>query len=419
MGLIRNRIPKLAGPEKHTAKFYASFRDADGRAQKIRFTRDRKESERLYRRWIVENYDNTTIISQEELEDKQGFIACLPLIADAYVQAQAKRVRPDEAPRKQGTISVTQFYAIKKFAVNVVAWMHEHFGERLGITSFSDLVDAEDYNLMMLDFTHRFSTSQISKHRNCFWDLARFARTKPFEQRLRFSREDVRPFGGGEQRRERAIPTVDILRQILLAATVEEEVWIWMAIGLAFGNDDLARSKPLHFGSERYDLRRGKTGIERYGCMRPLVWAQLCRHLQQNPRKPDELLFVSQTGHSLVYTRTKTADEIKNGTRTHRPTPMPYVKVDLVSRKWRKLLERSGVVGWSEGFYVLRHLGATAFGTMPGISLNEMKRFLGHTTSQMADHYMRPLRPGVEDTVNWVNRMLQSADPDVWRSVSA
>ena len=79
MGLIRNRIPKLCGPEKHTGKYYVFFRDVDGRAQKTRFTPDRTESDRLCRRRVVEHYDNAVIVPGDDQQDKCGFVPYPPL----------------------------------------------------------------------------------------------------------------------------------------------------------------------------------------------------------------------------------------------------------------------------------------------------------------------------------------------------
>jgi len=51
-------------------RYYASYRDADGKCQRRRFTRDRKGSEQEYRRWVIENYDDTADIV---IRDRSGF----------------------------------------------------------------------------------------------------------------------------------------------------------------------------------------------------------------------------------------------------------------------------------------------------------------------------------------------------------
>jgi len=59
----RNRIPKLSEkPEPGTGRYYTSYRAAGGSARRQRFTKDRKESEQLYRRWVIEHYDDSVDI---------------------------------------------------------------------------------------------------------------------------------------------------------------------------------------------------------------------------------------------------------------------------------------------------------------------------------------------------------------------
>ena len=64
------------------------------------------------------------------------------------------------------------------------------------------------------------------------------------------------------------------------------------------------------------------------------------------------------------------------------------------------------------GFYVLRHLGATEFGSRPGCSLSDIRRWLGHAaSSSMADVYMRPVAPEHRDVVEWVRARLLGNKP--------
>ena len=75
---------------------------------------------------------------------------------------------------------------------------------------------------------------------------------------------------------------------------------------------------------------------------------------------------------------------------------------------WAKLRTKIGEKPKTlSGFYVLRHLGATEFGSRPGTSIAEMKRWLGHAAaSEVADVYMRPLPPENKAVVVWVRGML-------------
>lgn len=57
------RIPKLSEkPAPGTERYYTSFRGPIGSARRQRFIKDHKESELLYRRRVVETYDDSADI---------------------------------------------------------------------------------------------------------------------------------------------------------------------------------------------------------------------------------------------------------------------------------------------------------------------------------------------------------------------
>ena len=97
----RQRIPKLSEkPEPRTGRYYASFRGPNGTARRRRFTKDRKESEPLYRRWVVEHYDDTAgIIIRDGSGFKGDMERTLPYIANAFLRHDEGRVRLDGALR--------------------------------------------------------------------------------------------------------------------------------------------------------------------------------------------------------------------------------------------------------------------------------------------------------------------------------
>lgn len=415
----RKRIPKLSEkPEPGTGRYYTSYRAASGSSRRQRFTRDYKESEQLYRRWVIEHYDDSVDIIVRDGSSLNGHLErTLPYIANALIQHDEGRVRPDGLPRTGGTISLRVFHDNRHQVVNILKWCKEHFGDRLKRESFRDLFTETDYETMMMAFSKRFSSSQINKHRQRFWQLVKFAKRRPFQVRLAFGPDEVRQFGGTESRREREIPTVGMIRKLLNAASERERLWIWLGMGLGFGNDDLARARPIHFDRESYDMRRGKTGIARYGATRSMVWAHLQRHLEAHPHDENDLLFKTRTGRPLVWVETKTEDELRYGTTTHGPTAMPYKRTDSVLQAFRRLKRRAGLEDWREGFYVWRHVGATAYAAREDthISVAALRTFLGHGKSDAADQYMKPLTPQVKEVVEWVNRMLDSDDPNAWK----
>ncbi len=413
----KRRIPKLSSkPEPGTGRYYASYRDPAGKPRRQRFSNDRAESELAYHRWVVENYDQSAaIIAPAGNIGKGNINQSLPAIANAYIQHEKQRVRTDGARRAKGTISLRVFDDNRRQVVSILQWCKQRYAARLGRTPLDQLVTATDYESMMLSFVTRLSDSQINKHRQRFWEIVRFARRAPYGIRLPFGHEDVRKFGGTELRKSRSIPTVKMIQGILKAATPRERLWIWMGLGLGFGNDDLSRARVAHFDADSYDMRRGKTGFARYGVMRPLVWLHLRDYLKDNPREADELLFVTRNGRPLVWVTAKSKDEMVNGTSTRGPAKTPFKRCDSMAQAWRKLKMRAGVEDWREGFYVWRHLGATAYASLPGTGIAQLRTYLGHGKSNAADEYLKPLTPETKQVVEWINLMLDSDDLNAWK----
>jgi integrase len=59
------------------------------------------------------------------------------------------------------------------------------------------------------------------------------------------------------------------------------------------------------------------------------------------------------------------------------------------------------------GFYMLRHLGATEYGSRESVSIGQVKRWLGHSaSSRVADQYMKPVSPEDKSVVEWVRAAL-------------
>jgi hypothetical protein len=96
---------------------------------------------------------------------------------------------------------------------------------------------------------------------------------------------------------------------------------------------------------------------------------------------------------------------------TAKGMPLVHEHADSVHQWWSKLVKRLGEpckgVG---GFYSLRHLGATEFGSRDGCSIGAMKRWLGHSAgSDMADVYMKPVSPENRTVIEWVRTALRTA----------
>ena len=135
--------------------------------------------------------------------------------------------------------------------------------------------------------------------------------------------------------------------------------------------------------------RRGKSGVEPYGDTPPMVWKAIEDYLQTVARDDGELMFVTVKGMPVVH---QNADSIKQW--------------------WRKLRKgfEKDATGLG-GFCVLRHLGATEFGSRPGCSIGAMKRWLGHSaSSDVAGVYMRPIAPEYRAVIEWVREALRTGE---------
>jgi integrase len=175
------------------------------------------------------------------------------------------------------------------------------------------------------------------------------------------------------------------LQKLLAAADLRGKTWIWLGIGLGLGPKDLSVIRVGQITKEAYDLRRAKTGVERYGETPPLVWALVKKYQAETKRPVGQLLFVTRNGEPLVHGLTNA--------------------VTLWWERLRTAIEADKTT--LSGFYTLRHLGATEFGSRPRASIGALKRWLGHSaSSEMADLYMRSVKPEYREVVHWVRRQL-------------
>ncbi|REJ68854.1 MAG: site-specific integrase [Planctomycetota bacterium] len=191
----------------------------------------------------------------------------------------------------------------------------------------------------------------------------------------------------------RKLPTLRQLKRILRASKERERAMVWMGIGLGFGQSDISQTCVGQINKKTYDLRRGKTNVERYGETPPMVWKAIQDYLKDTPRPRGELLFVTRRGHPLVHGK----------------------KSDAIKLWWRRLRKDLGYGPKTlDGFYVLRHLGATEYGSRGTNSINDVRRWLGHAaSSQVADIYMRPVAAEHEELITWVRNALLTGKADL------
>ena len=319
-------------------------------------------------------------------------------VASALLDAFEAKVRDRSAPKVRGTITRPVFTDRRKHVRDFLNHINARYGQsavaKLRIEELT-MHDIESFNLWIAQ--QGYSASQVSKRMQVVkWIIDRAGRPEHGGQRLQWnwhSRDVVH----GKPTQPRTLPTLEQLQKVLGASDLAHRTMIWLAIGLGFGQRDIAALCNSHIDAQGFDLRRSKTGVNRFGETPPLVWAYIQAWLNERPASTSKLMFETRMGLPVVSERS-----------------------DAITQWWHRLRiqigENAGTLG---GFYTLRHLGATEFGSRPGCSIGEMRRWLGHeASSNMADVYMRPIAPEHRELIEWVRMRLSSTDLDECQIVS-
>jgi len=404
----RRRVPKLSFTKNRGIGYHVSYRDpVTGSPRRHRFGMVSKaEAELAYHRWLAEHLDPAILpkpgrkVTPKKCKEKaeSPLVAsrtelvpgCLAEVASGFLDALEARVRGEGEPRAQGTIGRRVFEDRRNHVFAFLGFLKErHSPGVLARSRVDDLsmADVEAFNRSLVD--GGYSASQVNKRMQMVKGLIdRAGRPEHGGQVLQWN-WDSRDVLHGKPSEERTLPTLPQLKKILAACELREQTMIWMAIGMGFGQKDLAMIRVGQIDKDSYDLRRSKTGLDRYGETPPLVWACITAYLKASPKSGDELLFQTRTGRPLIHGRT-----------------------DAVTLWWNKLRTCIGESKETlQGFYVLRHLGATEYGSRPGCSLGDMRRWLGHSaSSSLADVYMKPVAPERKKIVEWVRERLASVD---------
>ncbi len=403
------RIPKLKFTEVQGIGWHVSYRDPVTKTPgRYRFgIRERaREEEALaaYHRWLGEHLNGETPeprpapkplspTASEPASIPAGTqTTCVPGsvvdIASGLIAALEARVRAPDERRRQGTIARRGFIDRRRHIRDFLAYLNNQHGKgtasRMLLRDLS-LADVEGFNHWVVRQGYSFAQvngrMQMVKH-----IIDRAGRPEHGGQVLSWN-WDSRDVGHGKPVKVRPLPTRRQLRKVLAACDLRERTMIWMALGLGFGQQDLATVLIGQIDRQSYDLRRSKTGIERYGSTPPLVWAHIKRYIVESSRSRGDLLFVTRLGRPVVHDR-----------------------ADSVTQWWSRLRKSVGETKKTlGGFYTLRHLGATEYGSRSGCSIADIRRWLGHSaSSQMADVYMRPIPPEYREVVTWVRKRLTS-----------
>lgn len=375
------RDPQTGIPRRHRFGIIEREREAEARV--------------LYHAWVAEHlggHDTTGLPKQaappRQPKNPQVLLGSLLEIASALITSERRRTRNDNEPRRRGSIAAAGLRDRTRQIRDFLEFLNERYGAgATGKLQLADLKmdDVEAYNRSIV--AEGFSASQVAKRLQFIKAIIdRAGRPEHGGQVLGWN-WDSRDVLHGTPPKERKFPTIGQLKKLLAATNLRGRTMIWLGIGLGFGARDLAALRVGQIAPDRYDLRRAKTGVERYGLTPPLVWAYVSAYQAAKQRPEGQLLFLTRNGLPLV-----------QGSN------------NAVALWWTKLRERIGETKESlAGFYTLRHLGATEFGSRPGTSIGDVKRWLGHSaSSHVADLYMRPVRPEYQELVHWVRKRLLS-----------
>lgn len=396
----RLKVPQLAYSTNRNIGYHVSYRHpVSGMPTKKKFGMIAQSAAALeYAQWLAVYLEQRTrkgvpsdgggeclvVVPSPNLVAQGNSLAAVASGLLAYEQA---RVRDRSGARAQGTIDPTVYADREKHLKDFLFHLNTRHGQgAVGSMTLESLTmaDVETYNKALSD--QDYSASQVQKRMQIVKRLIdRAGRPEHGLQVLRWN-WDSRDTAHGRPPAERMMPTLEQFKSILAACQLKEQTMIWIAVGLGFGQRDIGALRVSHIDKQSYDMRRGKTGIERYGDTPPKVWAMVTQYLKANPVSGDGVMF-----------RTKRGDPIADGTN------------DAVQQWWTKLrasLELEEKIG---GFYMLRHLGATEYGNRPGCSIGSMKRWLGHSaSSSIADVYMKPVPPENKALIGWVRKELSS-----------
>ncbi|MCC5787030.1 MAG: site-specific integrase [Phycisphaerales bacterium] len=396
---LKKRIPRLCHTTTRGLGWHVNFRDPEtGVAKKHRFSVETEtEAKVAYTQWLARHLageaDEGASAKPRVVRASGGGPAIAPgslvEVASGLIRLMEASVREDGAPRARGTVARPVFVDRQKHIKDFLAFINKRHGKgtaaRMQVEDLA-MTDVELFNRHLVD--KGYSASQVGKRMQMVKRIIdRAGRPEHGQQRLAWN-WDSRDIAHGKPSTRRALPTVKQLEKLLAATDDRGRAMIWLGIGLGFGAADLSVLRVGQIDAEAYDLRRGKTGIERFGTTPPLVWRTVSAYVADQCRKEGELVFITRDGMPLVHARS-----------------------NAVTQWWSKLRIKIGEKPKTlSGFYVMRHLGATEFGSRRGTSIAEMKRWLGHSAaSETADVYMRPLPPENKAVVEWVRKRLLDA----------
>ncbi len=404
----KRRIPKLRYTENRGIGWHVSYRDPEtGTPKKHRFGMVTKgEANRAYEAWLAawlqDNHAAAAAVrpghaakveARQKRAEREAVRAevkaepgSLVHVASGLFKYDESRVRKPGEGRAAGTIAPRAMLNRKKEIKDFLTFINERHGRgaasRLHVCDL-EMSDVEEYNQELV--AKGFSAASVNGRIQAVKRLIDRSGRPEYGQQVLGWNWDSLDRTPGRAAEHRQLPTLKQLKALLAAADARGKAMIWLGIGLGLGQTDIANLRVGQIDKKGYDLRRGKTGIDRYGDTPPGVWSAIQAYLAETPRPEGQLMFVTKNGKPVVHTRS-----------------------DGVQQWWQRLRESIGeskdTLG---GFYTLRHLGATEFGSRKGCSIIAMKQWLGHSaSSSMADRYMKPVPPEHRKLIEWVRETL-------------
>ena len=186
-------------------------------------------------------------------------------IASGLLDYERSRVRGDRDPRAQGTISERRYRAIERSVRSFLEFLNQRYGQgavgRMVLAELS-MKDVEDFNRSFIEAGK--SHSAVKQHMQTVRAIINRGGRPEFGCQVVPWNWDSLDRLHGVPPKVRKLPTKSQIEAMLEATDLRGRTMIWLGIGLGFGQADLAALQPCHLNQSAYDMRRGKTGIERY-----------------------------------------------------------------------------------------------------------------------------------------------------------
>ncbi|TVR99658.1 MAG: hypothetical protein EA423_12325, partial [Phycisphaerales bacterium] len=299
--------------------WHVSYRDPEtGVPRKVRFgEKSKAEAERAYHAWVAAYLGGDgrapPVAAKDTAKPKPSRAGSrspssaavqpgsIAHVASGLIRYETDRAREDGDGRAAGTIAPRVLSDRKKAVKDFLAFLNERHGVgSVGRMKLADLdiIDVEAFNRQMVESGASSSTvnrkMQVVKR-----IIDRAGRPEYGKQVLGWNWDALDRLSGRRASKKR-LPSREQVEKLLAAADVRGRAMIWMGIGLGFGQSDLAAIRVGQIDSKSYDLRRGKTGIERYGLTPPAVWDAVTEYMRDSGREKGELMFVTSRGRPLV-----------------------------------------------------------------------------------------------------------------------